>query len=110
MRASVPSIAPGDLHKQLAAADGKTPRLVDVRLPQEHALVALPNAMLIPLHELPSRYQEIPNDGRDVVVYCHRGVRSLQGAAFLISKGYPARSLEGGIDLYAQAIDSKLRR
>jgi adenylyltransferase/sulfurtransferase len=35
--------------------------LLDVREPEEHALVALPNSTLIPLGELASRADEIEN-------------------------------------------------
>jgi rhodanese-related sulfurtransferase len=48
--------------------------------------------------------------GRPVVVYCHHGVRSLHGAAYLLSRGLEAVSLRGGIDLYARAVDPALPR
>ena len=48
--------------------------------------------------------------GRPVVVYCHHGVRSLDGAAYLRSRGLEAVSLHGGIELYAQMVDPRLPR
>ena len=53
------------------------PFLLDVHEKQEHAFCALPGSRLLPLSELAER------DGAEVVVYCHRGVRS----AYAI--GYP---------------------
>src|SRR5437660_1185762 len=78
-------------HPQLLADKlkaGEPVYLLDVRQPDEHAFAALPNSTLIPLGELPARLGEIqPPPGALVVVYCHHGVRSLRGAAFLRQNG-----------------------
>ena len=47
---------------------------------------------------------------QDLVVFCHHGVRSLDGAAYLLSKGLEAVSLKGGIDLYSLQVDPALPR
>ncbi len=99
------------LAERLSAAAADRPVLLDVRNPDEHALVALPGSVLIPLHELEARADEVDElKGREVVVYCHHGVRSLSGAAFLESRGIPAKSLAGGIDRYARTVDRRLPR
>ena len=85
------------------------PHLLDVREPEEFALVALESAQLIPLGELSRRAGEIPA-GVEVVVYCHHGVRSLQAVGILGSHGRAASSLKGGIDLWARRIDPSLPR
>ena len=86
-------------------------RLLDVRTHGEHQLVALPDSLLIPLHELDARADELDElRGKEVVVYCHLGVRSLSGAAFLRSIGIDAYSLRGGIDLYSVTVDPSLPR
>jgi rhodanese-related sulfurtransferase len=73
--------------------------------------VALPDSLLIPLPELEERAEELePLRGRPVVVYCHHGVRSLDGAAYLRSLGMEAVSLRGGIDLYSLQVDPALPR
>ena len=103
----VPQIHPKELAEHLRSND--PPALLDVRTRGEHAIVALPNSTLIPLQELQERTDELDDlKGKRVVVYCHHGVRSLSGAAFLINLGIDACSLAGGIDLYAKEIDPKL--
>jgi adenylyltransferase/sulfurtransferase len=85
--------------------------LVDVREEWEHQLVALPDHVLIPLHELPERLDEIrAPDGALVVTYCHHGVRSLSAAAILRRAGVAAVSLQGGIDAWSLRIDGSLAR
>lgn len=84
--------------------------LLDVRREWEHATAALPNSVLIPLDELPSRLDEIdPPEGATVVVYCHHGIRSLSGAAILQGVGIePVVSLAGGIDAWSEEIDTSV--
>jgi rhodanese-related sulfurtransferase len=107
----VPELSPEALVEKLAGPPEARPRLLDVRNPEEHAYVSLPGSLLIPLHELDERQDELDAlRGHEVVVYCHHGVRSLHGAAFLRAQGIEASSLYGGIDLYARTVDSKLRR
>jgi len=106
----IPEISCEALAQRLASPDGR-PVLLDVRHPEEHAYAALPGSLHIPLHELEERQDELtPLTGQEVVVYCHHGVRSLSGAAFLLSLGIDARSLAGGIDRWSLAIDPKVPR
>jgi rhodanese-related sulfurtransferase len=98
-----------ELAERLARPEGERPHLVDVRDPEEFAYARLPDAQLIPLHELAARVGEVP-EGRDVVVYCHHGIRSLPGAAILNAAGRRATSLRGGIDAWSRLIDPKLPR
>ena len=85
---------------------GGRPVLLDVRNPDEHELCQLPGAVLLPLPELPERADELePYRGRTIVVYCHHGVRSLSGAAFLSSLGFSTTSLRGGIEAWSREVD-----
>ena len=86
--------------------------LVDVRQPWEHETARLPNSLLAPLGELIHHTNEIqPLPGALVVVYCHHGIRSLQGAALLQHAGIKnVASLEGGIDAWSLEIDPKVSR
>ncbi len=107
----VPQLTVQALAQRLRLSAEQRPALLDVRLPDEHASAALPDSLLIPLHELRSRQAELePLRGRDVVVYCHHGVRSLQGASFLRSLGFEAASLSGGIDAWSVEIDPLVPR
>jgi rhodanese-related sulfurtransferase len=100
-------VSPEELARRLGSADG--PALLDVREPWEHELVALPGARLIPMEELPLRAAEIERD-REVVVYCHHGIRSAAVAEWLRGLGIPALNLAGGIDAWAVRVDPSVPR
>src|SRR5262245_8361257 len=106
----VQQIHPRALADKLAA--GEKVYLLDVRQPAEHEFAALAGSVLIPLSELPRRVGEVrPPEGALVVVYCHHGVRSLHGAAFLEQCGVgPVASLAGGIDAWSLAVDPAVPR
>jgi rhodanese-related sulfurtransferase len=106
----VREIAPTALHQRLTGP-GERPVLLDVRTPEEHALVALPGSVLIPLQEFGQRLAELDAlKGNQVVAYCHSGGRSLHAAAFLGTRGIEATSLAGGIDRYSVEVDPSLPR
>ena len=106
----VREIAPRAL-KQRLVGPGEPPVLLDVRTPEEHALVALPGSRLVPLQQFGERVAELDAlKGHPVVVYCHSGVRSFHAAAFLASRGIEAESLAGGIDRYSLEVDPSLPR
>jgi adenylyltransferase/sulfurtransferase len=100
--------------RELAAklAAGEAVRLIDVRQPWEHETAVLPGSVLIPLHELQARGQEVraPENGI-VVAYCHHGMRSLSAAAYLEKLGVtPIYSLAGGIDAWSLHVDPSVPR
>jgi rhodanese-related sulfurtransferase len=103
-------IHPETLAKKLAS--GEPVYLLDVREPWEHAHCHLPDSVLIPLGELPTRIDEVePPKDATIVVYCHHGVRSLSGAAILEMKGFPeAYSLAGGIEAWSLLVDPSVPR
>ena len=79
--------------------------LLDVREPNEYQIGRIPGSTLIPLGEVPQRYQEIPKD-REVVVHCKMGGRSAKAAAFLRQQGYKnVKNLKGGILDWSDKID-----
>ena len=106
---SIPQLEPAELASLLALPEAERPFLLDVRGPDEFALAQLPGALLVPLHELPGRLDEIP-EGRALVVYCHHGVRSLSGVAILRQAGREAQSLSGGLDAWSRLIDPAIPR
>lgn len=91
---------------------GHPPALLDVRRMEEFALVNLPGARLIPLHELPARLDELDDwKDREVVVYCHHGIRSRQAIGFLEQSGFVSLvNLTGGIDAWSLDVDPSLPR
>jgi rhodanese-related sulfurtransferase len=99
--------------RELAAAlaSSAPPLLVDVRTEREHDLAAIEPSVLLPLHEIEERAPELDaHKGKPIVVYCHLGVRSLDGAAYLSSLGHDAVSLAGGIEAWSCEIDPKVPR
>jgi adenylyltransferase/sulfurtransferase len=106
---------PRQIHVQELKAKldtGERVLLLDVREPQEHEYCRLPGSTLIPLGELPVRLNEIhPPEGTLVVVYCHHGVRSMNGAGYLEHAGVtPVASLAGGIDAWSALVDPSVPR
>jgi rhodanese-related sulfurtransferase len=92
--------------------NGSPVYLIDVRQPWEHAIASLPDSILIPLPDLPSRLDEIqPPAGASLICYCHHGVRSWQAALLLEAKGFiRVGSLSGGIDAWSRLIDPTVPR
>jgi len=88
------------------------PHLLDVRQPEEHAFVSLPNSTLIPLGELTVRLDEIEEwKDEEVVVYCHHGIRSAQAVAQLRAAGFAnVENLSGGIERWADEVNPNLPR
>lgn len=107
---TIRQIMPQDVQAELAA--GSPVVLLDVRQPDEHAFCHLPGSVLIPLSELPTRYEEVEiPDGALVVVYCHHGVRSLRGAGFLMQMGvHNVASMAGGIEAWSLTVDAAVPR
>lgn len=98
-------ISPQQLAEKLQSPN--PPRLLDVRQPEEHAIVALPEAVLIPLNELPMRLDELADwKTEEIVVYCHHGIRSLNAISQLRHYGFTnLLNLAGGIDRWSQEVD-----
>jgi rhodanese-related sulfurtransferase len=47
---------------------------------------------------------------RELIIYCHHGVRSGMAAEWLRAQGYRARNLAGGIDRWSREVDPAVRR
>jgi phage shock protein E len=76
---------------------------LDVRTPAEWDSVHIPNTTLIPLDQLATRVNEVPQD-REVVVVCRSGNRSQQGRNILIQAGYgQVSSMSGGVNAWRAA-------
>lgn len=72
--------------------------LLDVRTNSERRNGAIRDSVHIPLHELGRRMSELEKvRGREIVVYCQSGNRSLSAAVKLRKNGFSAANLKGGI-------------
>ena len=97
-------ITPVELKKKLDA--GETPFILDVREPNEYQINRIAGSTLIPLGELPRRYQELPQATA-------RSSRSARWAAaaprrmdFLKSVGFTnVKNLKGGILEWIDKVD-----
>jgi adenylyltransferase/sulfurtransferase len=96
-------ITPVDLKKKIDA--GETPFILDVREPNEYQINRIEGSTLIPLGELPRRYQELPKD-REIVTQCKMGGRSAKAMDFLKSVGFSnVKNLKGGILEWIDKVD-----
>jgi rhodanese-related sulfurtransferase len=77
--------------------------LLDVREDDEWAAGHAPDAVHVPMNDVPVRMGEIPMD-RQVVVTCRMGGRSAQVTAYLRAQGYDdAVNLLGGMQAWHAA-------
>ncbi len=96
----VSEIDSAGLQERISA--GEDMLLVDIRTPAEVAQGAIPDALLLPMHLLPLRLNELPRD-KDVVLYCRSGARSYHACAYLAQQGMDnAINLRGGIIAWAR--------
>lgn len=103
-------ISPHELADWLADPCRDAPFLLDVREPAEVAVCRLEGSVNIPMHLIPSRQAELPDD-RPIVAICHHGVRSYHVAVWLENAGFDAPlSLAGGVSAWADEIDSCMPR
>ncbi len=85
---------------QMIKKDRKNIFILDVRTPQEVKTDGkIPNSVLIPLHQLKDKINQIPKD-KKILVYCRSGNRSITAARILSSLGYKVYNLNGGINAW----------
>ncbi len=104
-------ISPRKLAEMIAAKDNLL--IVDVRLTSERDAALIQPSIHVPLHEIETRFDEILEeaDGKQVVTYCHHGVRSMRASLFLRQVGANnALSMAGGIECWSLAVDSNVPR
>lgn len=91
------------------------PRVIDVRLPAEFAIVSLPGATLVTLDQITGGEALSQLDDMaaraPLVLYCKSGARSAVAMAALIAAGIPnIRHLEGGVLAWIDQVDPQLPR
>ena len=77
--------------------------IIDVREPNEWAAGHAPNAIHIPLGELPSRLDELPDTDDTVAIVCRGGGRSSRAVAWLTQQGFDVANVEGGMRAWQSA-------
>ncbi len=88
---SIPTVHVGDLPEPLP----ENLHVLDVREEIEWRHGHIDGAQHIPLHELPRRLHELPD--QQMLVVCKVGGRSAQAVAYLGSGGHDAVNLQGGM-------------
>ncbi len=107
-RMAVESVNPQQLKEMLAGKN--PPLLLDVRDQWEYDVAHLEGARLLPLDDLQVLAFDLPRD-REIVVYCHHGMRSAAAVSFLIHNQYTnVKNLSGGIDRWARELDPEMPR
>jgi adenylyltransferase/sulfurtransferase len=105
---AVPSVSVQELKRKMDARERLT--LVDVREPWEYDIAQITGSRLIPLGDLQERLTELPREGI-LVIQCHSGVRSEQGARLLQEAGFAnVYNLEGGIEAWSREVDPTVPR
>jgi rhodanese-related sulfurtransferase len=104
----IETLTPAEYLRRSAA--GELWQLVDVREPWEIEIASLAQTVNIPMGDIPSRHAEL-DPARPVAVLCHSGGRSARVAKYLAQQGYSrVANIEGGIDAWAQGLDSSIPR
>ena len=86
------------------------PLLLDVREQWEFDICQIKGAILMPMGEITKSYVNLHKDSK-IALYCHSGIRSMHVADFLLSQGFESlANLQGGIDAWAQEIDTTVER
>jgi rhodanese-related sulfurtransferase len=91
------NISPPDAHSALGAGAAI---LIDVREPSEWAQGHTPDTRHVPLATLPRHVADLPRD-QQLLVICRSGNRSRSAAKYLREQGFDARSVAGGIAVWA---------
>lgn len=96
---TIPFIEPPEAAEALAAG---AITLIDVRERDEQRYERIPGSLLMPLGSIEPRLCT-PLAGKRIVVHCKSGARSRQAAERLLSMGFEAASMQGGIDAWKRA-------
>jgi rhodanese-related sulfurtransferase len=95
-------ITPEEVKRKLDAGEGLV--LLDVRTNEEYAQGHLEGSILIPLDQIPARYQELDTD-REIIVYCRSGRRSGLATRKLLELGFGnVKNMRGGIIAWPYAV------
>ncbi len=97
---SLPSLTAVELSEKLKTA--KLSIVIDVRQPEEYREGHIAGSKLIPLGELSKRINELPKD-KEIICVCASGSRSHSATKFLISAGFNAFDMKGGMFMWQRS-------
>ncbi len=104
----IAQVHPQTLKERLDAGEALV--IVDVRETWEYSLAHIPGSINFPLGELADCVMELDAED-EIIVCCHHGARSYEGAQILIESGFPrVANLIGGIDLWSCVVDPSIPR
>ena len=96
--------------RTLLEAENMDTVLLDCREPAELALARIDGAVHVPMNETPDRLSSL-DAHKQIVVFCHHGVRSRHVAAFLRQHGFAnVTDMAGGIDAWSVDVDPSVPR
>ncbi len=102
----VREISPAEFAREALARPDRL--LIDVREGWEREIASIAAAVHVPMAEVPARLAELDR-GREIVVMCRSGGRSLKVAQFLEAQGFPSvLNLTGGILAWQREVDPSL--
>jgi rhodanese-related sulfurtransferase len=85
-------------------------RLLDVRTREEHEAVSIPGSILMSQETMQEILSRWPRN-EPFVIYDHQGKQCLDAAAYFAGHGFEqVRCLRGGIDAWAQEVDTSIAR
>ena len=84
--------------------------LIDVREKSELYICKINGAINMPMSSITETFSDL-DPSLSYSIHCHHGMRSMQVANFLLSKGFQSLSnLKGGIDAWSREIDNAVER
>lgn len=102
---NIPEITPAEFIARRDRGDALT--LLDVREEWELGVASVPGIVHIPMGQVADRVGELER-GKDVIVMCRSGRRSLEVAKFLQQNGFKAVNLAGGILAWSRDVDATI--
>ncbi len=96
------------LHIKKILDSGEKIRLIDVREVWEYEIARIENSELMSLSEF-EKHAGLLNQDDKIIVYCHRGVRSLRVCNYLVNAGFGnVINLKGGIYAWSMEVDNTI--
>jgi rhodanese-related sulfurtransferase len=84
--------------------------LIDVREESELDICQIDGAINMPMSSITETFSDL-DPSLSYSIYCHHGMRSMQVANFLLSKGFHSLfNLRGGIDAWSREIDNSVEQ